>query len=241
MTSDKARPIMKTSTATRAISHPRADLTARIASREAAAAGLERAAEALKRAQDAAGAAQADLDTFADLDREIAQARAQMVKDNDQSELPDVLVRKRDARRLARERVEEQAGALEVLQHEHMDAENARRRATEAASLEGFRVLLREASDMADELIAAKRRAWSLTHRLLAIDSLVGLALRPERRLGLLTRMHAEHQRVMDALNSVEPMFVANSPSEPQAMARRRWKEIHAALLADANAPIDFE
>jgi hypothetical protein len=128
-----------------------------------------------------------------------------------------------------------------VLEREHADASKALRGATEAVSLEDFRVLLREASRMAGELEAAKHRSWSLEHRLLAIDSLIGLSLLPEQRLRVLTSMHEHYRRIMDALSATEPMFVAGSPSEPQAIARRRWKEIYTTLLADANAPVTWE
>jgi hypothetical protein len=232
---------MKTATAVRPESDSRAELAAHIRELEEAKAGLLRAADALERGQEAVRQAEAIVGNYGDLDERIAVVRAEMVKRGNGGSLPAKLVQERNARREAEERLAECEGAEKLLADEHNAAERHLRSATEAASLEGFAVLLRDAASMADELMEANQRVWNLTHRLLAIDSLIGIALRPEQSLGLRTRMHAELKRVMDALHATEPQWVVNSANEPQALARARWKGLHTRLLADANAPITWE
>ncbi len=232
---------MKTVTALKATPDPRAELACRITARERAAAALLQAAEALERARQAVMEAEAIVGNFSDLEERIAATRAEMVKRGDKGELPPDLIRQRKERRKALERLAEQAGALGVLEREHSDAKKTARNAEEAVVLEAHRTILREAAGMADELMEAKQRSWSLAHRLLALDQTIGISLLPEQLLAIRMGMHAEHTRIMSAVNAIEPMYVAVSPMEPQAIARKKWKQIHAALVADANAPIAWE
>jgi hypothetical protein len=164
-----------------------------------------------------------------------------MTKRGDAGPLPAHLVQERTERRLAQERLVECRGALEVLEREHADAEKALRRATEAVSLEGFRVLLREASQMADELMEAKQRSWKLAHRLSALDQTIGLTLLSDLAFQLRIGMRSEYQNVMAAIGATEPIHLTNTPNAPEAIARTAWKERHAALLVDAAAPVDFD
>jgi hypothetical protein len=215
----------------------RAALTAAVERRAAADDSLRRTAEALGRANRASAEAEANLARFADLDHRIAAARALLVRQDRSGPVPDSLVAEREQRRLARERAEESAGALQVLRDEHADAEKALREATEALSLAAMHVMLDEATALSDAARAAQHQLWHSGDMLLALDLMVtGASMhlpKPAR-----APIPALILRLLEPLNAQRAEFPSTSPANPVRQEVERWRALHAALMRDPAAAV---
>src|SRR4051812_37634054 len=99
--------------------------------RDAAAATLEGAAAAHARAQQQKANAHTRLARHGNLDERVARSRAEMIKRDRHGPLPEGLLNELEQRTEAQEKVCESAGALQVLEAEHADAEKALRVARE--------------------------------------------------------------------------------------------------------------
>jgi hypothetical protein len=215
----------------------RAALAAAVERRAAADDSLRCTAEALERATRANAEAEADLKRYADLDHRIGAARALMVRQGTSGPLPDSLVSEREQRRLARERAEESAGALQVLRDEHADAEKALRDAAEAVSVAALHVMLGEATALADAARAAQQQLWHSGDMLHALDLMVtGASMRLPRDVR--APLPVLLLRLLEPLNAQRAELPTTSPASPVRQEVERWRAVHAALMRDPTTAV---
>jgi len=210
-------------------------LAAAIGRERAAVAALESASIAVKQARAAVEEVKSHLARFDDLDERIAAARAEMVKRNDSGSLPRALINEREARRVARERLDECNSALALLEAQRGAAEKTLREASEAVSVDALHVILDEATALSNGLHAAQMRQWHLADSLYALDLMVNVAIGtlPHGPKGALRQRLG---RLLQPLNAQRPEPPPLAPNSPLRLEAALWRALHAELRRDPNA-----
>ncbi len=235
---------MKAATLQQARPDPRAALAASIAARDTAKSVLKESTETLARANEAARLAEEELVKYEGVDREIAERRAASLKAGENNRpLPDSLLSKRIARNAAQEKVEEIQNALALLRREHTEAEQSLRTAEQAVTTEAFKVLIREASIVADELRGLRREVFLLSDRLTGlVDGVLGPSMLPQVRTELLHEVAADWQNIVRGLGEDQPpQHALGSPMDPVRIAAGLWREWHVSLMSDPNSELTWK
>jgi hypothetical protein len=160
-----------------------------------------------------------------------------MVKRGDSGELPDGLIADREARRAAREKLDECNSALALLESQLDAAEKARREALAAHSAAALQVMLDEAAELSDELRTAHKLVWHLSDTLYALDLVVCAQASPlppaaagalRMRLGqLLGPLSMQRQELPPA-----------APNNPLRLQGERWQAVYSKLKWDPKAQV---
>lgn len=198
--------------------------------RSAAAATLEGAVAACRRAEQQSANANARLARYGNLDDRIARSRAEMVKRDLHSPLPDKLLDELEQRNETHEEVRQSAGALEVLEAERAAAEKALQDATQALSVEVINVMLGEAAALADEARAAYRRIFEISDSVVGLDLMINAAA-PTLPPDALLQMRAKLRQVLEALQQPKRPYVPGIATEQNRRVAAAWRERHSELM----------
>lgn len=189
--------------------------------------------DALRRAQTMVIEAEAELESFKDLDRSIAEWRKHALKQGaDPRELPAELAEQKTAKltagdelELARATAADLANDLESLQLKY-------KRAKEEQATAAMRVLNAHGDQLANELIELNARSDRLRCLLTALP---GVAVSNER--GIIRWINTE--RATWALNGYKNGRAFPASVDPVKLTADRWQRRFAALLSDPEAIID--
>jgi len=217
---------------------PRAALRRAIAGRSETKSRVDEAAKASSESKRFLDEATARLNSFVDLDDTIAAHRTNVVKHAASSggkptwELPGELLDQRQGRDRAQEDCASARAVCARLDADLAEAGAALRSADQELSDAAVAVMQVEGERLAKELLAVKRRAFSLLRRLNSLGSFWAPAPTP--------RAFPISRRAIDAIHYDATVEQFNEiPGSAQAVAVGSWRDWHSRLITDSDA--EFE